>query len=162
MSLQVFALTIGLLIGVGVVEVLAQAVPRFVIGSQLECAFDQAAPSLAEAQAMKAEFSVVRGTTTVVAPTVVTLSTCSGGASPFQCKFTLPAAAANVVGAHTLTYRTGNLEVDGTTSYGTPVVNAYIIDPPLKGAPAQPTNSVIRKIIGGIASMFKAMFGWMG
>ena len=145
-------LALGLLVGTATVEA-AKQVASFPLGQAIECAFNQPAPSLAEANSMRA------GTIYDQGPEVIVPIVCQGSASPFACSFPVPAAN-RTVGSHSLTYRIGNVEFDGSISWD-PVseTRPYTITPALKGAPGHNTGGVIRKIGGGIGQMVKQMLG---
>jgi hypothetical protein len=154
-ALNTLALVLGFVVGNAVVTYAQTGVPTFPFGQAIECAFNQPAPSLAEANTMKAGMTFDGSASETVVPLI-----CTGGGSPFQCSFPIPAVN-RAVGQHVLIYRVGNTEFDGSVSWD-PIseTRAYTVTPAVKGAPGHNTGGVIRKLGGTIASLFKALFGW--
>jgi len=121
----------------------------------LECTFSQAAPTLADAQMLRVGLTIDTGSE------VIKPHTCTGSTSPFTCRFTAaPPVAGWPVGVHTFRYRTGNVEADSTVSWGETIEHTFLALAPKKGAPATPTNSILRKLLNAIAALFT--FRWIG
>lgn len=153
-ALQCIAgLIFGLVCGTAVIHAADLQVPTFRLGEAIECAFKQPAPTLAEANTMRA------GTIYDAGPETIVPLACTGSASPFDCTFPIPAAN-RTVGSHTLTYRIGNVEFDGSISWD-PIseTRPFTVTPALKGAPQHNTGGIIRKILAAIGGFLSGVFG---
>ena len=132
------ALAIGFVVGI----IPAQAIIHLQVSPDNAVCWDQTADSLDSARSMKVELTWDSTTPIIQSPICnykgVTTS------SPYECGVQIPMSA-QAVGQHTLVYRVGNVEVDGSISYTSSVNSIYIIDPTLKGAPALPQNTTFLK-----------------
>ena len=138
-ALNTLGLILGFILGNGIV-VFAQSHIQAHVDNAI--CWDQTAPTLVDARALKVELTWDTATPIVQDP--ICNNKAGSTVSPFECAVQVPMTH-QTVGTHTLNYRVGTVEFDSSISYTSLVNFSYIIDPALKGAPALPSNTVIIK-----------------